>query len=667
MQTKEIHSVDDLAFTTDELHRIHRSACRLVSAAVRQEPCDVTEMLGDLENRTVAGVFVTLRRRDTLRGCCGSIGQSGPLGKTLAEAADRAARHDPRMTPVADVELPYLKVSFSILGPPHPIDAKGEDRVGAVEIGKHGLRIRAQGFAGLLLPTVATDRGWDARQFLEAVCTKAGLAPTVWQNRDAIVETFDGIEYGAPFSEGTPRPQHESPAYGEHDLVQLAHWVKTNLTAIQSGATPHYYVASVNDRAVVGIVFQLAEENSAQMPKSFAQFSLRDGVPMQSTLYQMTQNAATALAPKVHAESTEVRLAILTAPVHHGTDVDADLDGLNCRHRALIVIQGNRWSLAYRRTANPTELLAETMKGQSFRTGAAQVYSVLCDSTEKKLAASMGPQAIDVVSVRPPAVAGSFYPADDVERESLVDELIDGFDSVEKQTVAAAMVPHAGLRFSGRVAADVWRRIEIPESVLIIGPKHTGDGMDWAVAPHNQWRISPSVSMEGNIDLAQRIAKSVSGMQLDSVAHRREHGIEVQLPLLHRIAPKTNVAAIAMGRANYEEIEAAAKQLATCLMELVNPPLLVISSDMNHFADDDETRRRDRIALDTLARLDALRLLDVCAENNISMCGQVPAALVLLTLKAMNRELHYNEINYATSADVSGDRTRVVGYAGVTF
>ena len=173
--------------------------------------------------------------------------------------------------------------------------------------------------------------------------------------------------------------------------------------------------------------------------------------------------------------------------------------------------------------------------------------------------------------------------------------------------------------------------------------------------------------MSGDVELARRIAASVPGMELDANAHQREHGIEVQLPLLYRLAPQTRVAAIAMSGGTYEELESTAAALADCLASLEKPPLLVISSDMNHFADDEENRRRDKLALAALEKNDPQGLLQICAEENISMCGQVPATLVLLTLKAMKQTAKYSEIAYATSADVSGDRSRVVGYAGVLF
>ncbi len=187
------------------------------------------------------------------------------------------------------------------------------------------------------------------------------------------------------------------------------------------------------------------------------------------------------------------------------------------------------------------------------------------------------------------------------------------------------------------------------------------------MAPHNSWQMSSTARIPGATDLAQQIAQAVPRMELDAAAHRSEHGIEVQLPLLYRLAPQTQLAAITMSGGCIDELVPAAESLAKWMDSLDNPPLLVISSDMNHFADDVENRRRDKLALEKLRQNDPQGLLETCSRENISMCGRVPAALVLLTLKALGRPVRYNEVSYATSGDISGDRDRVVGYAGVLF
>ena len=660
-------SDSDTRFSDAELKTIHAAACQAVAATVHNQASDLSETLGDLEQRSIAGVYVTLKRGEALRGCCGMQGPLVPLGQALADASARTAKDDPRMAPIAAIELPHLDLSISILGPPRPIEAQGDDRIAAVKVGEHGLRIRMGRNVGLLLPVVATERGWDSRQFLDAVCTKAGLPPGTWRSDQAAVEIFDGVYYGAPFLTEETTVADRSLLAPEQ-LERLNSWVGYNLTAVCNGATPFYYANGVDDATVSGVVLQV-DYAPQEAPVCWMQLNIREGMPLQSTLYQMTQNAAQVLKASgyANASSWKPAVAALSAPVHHGMGDSAELAGVNAENRSLIAMDGRRWAIEFDQSAAPEDLLKQALAAQRFRSGSTQIYSVVCDSSAPQLSVSMSPQAKPQVSARRPAVANSFYPADDHQREQMVDGFITDSDDIQPTAVSAAMVPHAGLRFSGKVATDVWRRIELPETVLIIGPKHTSDGVDWAVAPHDFWHLSPTALMNGNVDLAQKIADSVPGMELDSGAHSREHCIEVQLPLLHRLSPQTRITAIAMSGGEIEEIRAAAKALAGCLAELDEPPLMIISSDMNHFADDAENRRRDRLALEMLEKNEPEGLLEICQEQNISMCGQVPAALVLLTLKELEKKANYQEIAYATSGDVSGDLSRVVGYAGVLF
>ena len=660
-------SNSDIEFSNDELKIIHAAACQAVTATVLHQASNLSKTLGDLEQRSIAGVYVTLKRGETLRGCCGMHGPPFPLGQGLANSSSRTAKDDPRMAPIAAVELPHLDLSISILGPPRPIEAKGDDRIDAVQVGKHGLRIRMGKQVGLLLPVVATERKWDSRQFLDAVCTKAELPPGTWRSDQAVVEIFDGVYYGAPFlANETTVPDRSLLA--PEQLARLTTWVENNLAAVCSGATPFYYANGVEDATVSGVVLQVTFDPQ-KPPASWMQLNIREGVPLQSTLYQLTQNAAQSLKASgyTNADSWKPIVAGLSTPVHHGTGDSAELAGLSVESRSLIAMDGRRWAIEFDQAADPSDLLKQALAAQRFRAGATQIYSVVCDSSAPQFSVSMSPQANPRTSARPPAVVGTFYPADDHQREQTVDGFIADSGDVQPASVSAAMVPHAGLRFSGKVATDVWRRIELPETVLIIGPKHTSDGVDWAVAPHDLWHLSATALMKGNMELAQKIADSVPGMELDSGAHRREHCIEVQLPLLHRLSPQTRITAIAMSGGMLEEIRAAAKALAGCLAELEQPPLMIISSDLNHFADDTENRRRDRLALEMLEKDDPEGLMKICQEQNISMCGQIPAALVLLTLQELKQKAKYQEIAYATSGDVSGDLSRVVGYAGVLF
>jgi AmmeMemoRadiSam system protein B len=206
--------------------------------------------------------------------------------------------------------------------------------------------------------------------------------------------------------------------------------------------------------------------------------------------------------------------------------------------------------------------------------------------------------------------------------------------------------------------------VEIPDSVIVLGPKHTPHGVEWAVAPQQAWSI-PGATIASDPELARRLVEAIPGLQLDAAAHQQEHAIEVELPFLAKLAPHARVTGIAIGGGNLARCREFAAGLVKCLQGEGRQPLLVISSDMNHFASDAENRRLDEIALSALETLDPERLYETVRKNHISMCGLLPAVIVLETLRLMNMLSRSQRVAYATSADVSGDRSRVVGYAGM--
>jgi len=144
---------------------------------------------GALEEKR--GAFVSLKKRGRLRGCIGFIEAKKPLAKTVEEMAIAAAFQDPRFEPLKKEELKDLRLEISVLTPLRRIADVGE-----IEVGVHGLYIRKGGCAGLLLPQVATEYGWDRDTFLRETCCKAGLAPDAWRDRDTEIYHFSADVFG---------------------------------------------------------------------------------------------------------------------------------------------------------------------------------------------------------------------------------------------------------------------------------------------------------------------------------------------------------------------------------------------------------------------------------------------------------------------------------------
>lgn len=140
---------------------------------------------------TVGGVFVTIKRGETLRGCIGRVEEVEAIPQTVAEAAIDAALRDPRCPPVDASELDEITLSTTVLSDPEPVSVDAPAQyLEAIDVGRHGLIVSDETRRGLLLPQVPVDRDWDARTFLSATCQKAGLPESAWRRGDCDIERF---------------------------------------------------------------------------------------------------------------------------------------------------------------------------------------------------------------------------------------------------------------------------------------------------------------------------------------------------------------------------------------------------------------------------------------------------------------------------------------------
>ncbi len=648
---------------------ILQTACRLLAAeVVGVEAAIVVDELAGTAELPVLGAFVSLKRQGHLRSCCGTMGQNQPLAAALAMAAKRSASDDPRFPSVTSRELAHLDVEVWLLHSLKPIAARGEARREAIEIGKHGLQIARGQARGLLLPGVATEHGLSAEAFLEQVAIKAQLPPTAWKENDTSLWTFEGKSLQAAVGDVLSSPAASSPPkIGPRDLPGLADFCRRNLRAMTSGATPDFFAPGVADGNVSGIVVSVCDGEGREMFQGH-RLVLRGSFPLQSTLFGLLEKLAQATCqqrlPAATVRSLEPRLAVLTEPAMHGTLAAPDLRGLDPSREAIVISERGKTVLVFDPEKSAEAVLQSAAEAIQVTSPAqTQVWSLAIATDAPRLRVAQVPQAVAGQAVRPPAVAGTFYPADPQELEQLV-ECSFPTTAVQQQRWPAVMVPHAGLVYSGRIAADVFRRIRFPSTAIIIGPKHTPHGVDWAVAPHESWSI-PGATLPGDLPLARRLAESIPGLTLDAAAHAREHAIEVELPFIARLAPTTKIVGIVIGSGDLARCRQFATGLAEVIRSLPDLPLLVISSDMNHFASDAENRRLDELALAAMETLDPERLYETATNKRISMCGLLPAVIVMETLRLLSRLNTIERVAYATSADVSGDKSRVVGYAGM--
>ena len=222
------------------------------------------------------GAFVSLKRSGQLRSCCGFLGETVSLALALDHAAVRAAREDPRFPPISPAELEYLDMEVWLLWGVEPISAKGEDRVQAVVIGKHGLQIARGPARGLLLPSVAVDHKLDAAGFLRQVCLKAGLPVDAWKSNDTMLLTFEGyaihgkLNIAAASEAAAVAPGGPSEA----EISALAGFCRRNFMALIYVATPSFYLPGAYDGGVNGVVLTI-QVPGRQEPLEVSKISLR--------------------------------------------------------------------------------------------------------------------------------------------------------------------------------------------------------------------------------------------------------------------------------------------------------------------------------------------------------------------------------------------------------
>jgi len=265
-------------------------------------------------------------------------------------------------------------------------------------------------------------------------------------------------------------------------------------------------------------------------------------------------------------------------------------------------------------------------------------------------------------ALRPPAVAGRFYPG----RSESLGRQIDQYLGNEPEKIESALgcvVPHAGYMYSGHVAGAVFGKLPKRSTYIILCPNHTGRGAPLAIMSSGEW-LTPLGRVPVDSAMATLLRRACHLLMEDAEAHEEEHSLEVQLPFLQRSVGEFRFVPIAIGVGGYSGLETLGHSIAQAVRPSAGAVMVVASSDMNHYEPDGLTREKDHKAIEKILALDPAGLYEVLRREDISMCGYGPAIAMLTAAKDLGAQ-RAQLIKYATSADTSGDRDAVVGYAGI--
>jgi MEMO1 family protein len=294
-----------------------------------------------------------------------------------------------------------------------------------------------------------------------------------------------------------------------------------------------------------------------------------------------------------------------------------------------------------------------------------------------------------MVDVRRPSVAGSFYPAEPGILAELVDALLVVAgrtaplpDAIEG-TLLGLLVPHAGLAYSGVVAAAGWRLlgpsdpVPPPPVVVVLGTNHGAAWLDGVGAwETGAWR-TPLGDVEVDAELAAAILDLGPPFGVDRAAHDGEHSIEVQLPFLQASGSTPRIVPLSVAAGTGEPAIAAGASLGALLAgrrATGQRIVLAISSDMAHYPPNIECARATAELLPAIVGVDPFELADrelALTETGTAgllcgMCGIQPAVLGLAALRAMGAHRGVR-LSAATSADAGGPANRTVGYLAAAF
>ncbi len=291
------------------------------------------------------------------------------------------------------------------------------------------------------------------------------------------------------------------------------------------------------------------------------------------------------------------------------------------------------------------------------------------------LAALSADCAAESSFVRPACVAGKFYPEDPKRLSAVIDTLMRQAAAGEMEAPVALVVPHAGYTYSGQICADAFKlasRFSF-DRIIILGTNHTdADFKGISVFDAGEFE-TPLGRIPVDEEIAKTLVSAGKPVTTDRRVHTREHSIEVILPFIQKVFPKARIVPIIVGGPDIDMCQRFGGMLADAIRG--KNALIVASSDLSHYPSDSDAAEVDRSTLNAMLRLDPgaflaeVRRLEGLPVRNLATaaCGLEPILTAMAAAKSLGADCG-RVISYANSGDTAlGDRSRVVGYAAVTF
>jgi hypothetical protein len=274
------------------------------------------------------------------------------------------------------------------------------------------------------------------------------------------------------------------------------------------------------------------------------------------------------------------------------------------------------------------------------------------------------------MNVRPAAVAGTWYPGTSGALTREVDGYVEAAGDVPAGDIRAVIAPHAGIMFSGPIAAYAYKAAarQNYDVVVLVGPSHF-EGFD-GVALYPDGAFECPLGLAQIDDEAARVALTFPVVHASAAPHRREHSLEMQLPFVRRLMPDATILPLLMGFQTRDTIE----ELAVALTGICRDRncLIVASSDLSHYFDARTAADLDGKVQAAVAAFDVDGFLDLFERypeherGRYVACGGGPAIAVMRAAHALGARSG-RVLKYGHSGEISGDYGGVVGYMAAAF
>ena len=281
-----------------------------------------------------------------------------------------------------------------------------------------------------------------------------------------------------------------------------------------------------------------------------------------------------------------------------------------------------------------------------------------------------------MATVRRPIVAGQFYEGDAEALKTQIENCflhkfgpgqLPRIDGNGSRKIVGLVCPHAGYVYSGAVAAKAYYELALdgrPDTVVVLGPNHTGHGSGLAIVNEGSWR-TPLGNVEIDVETASRIVEEAGIIDVDNTAHRFEHSIEVQLPFLQYIYGNDfKFVPISFLMQDLQSVVEIGQVLTNVLAD--RNAVVISSSDFTHYESQASVNKKDFAALKAIEDLNVRQLYSIIEQQDVSVCGYGPIAALMTLSKALGVKTAV-VLSHKTSGDIIEEFSSVVGYAAVVF